>query len=201
MYGGTSGQGWLGLAVFLVICGLVIGLALIGSDLINPISSWAESERYHAETQRIIEQDSVDLEQYKKQREAETQAEIQRLNGDLAQQARLYEVEIQRLNEEMLQKQQMHEEETRQAREMAALKLSLLNTAEIIIAVSIGISLIILSLGVIRRPRRNPPHPPRLVQANLRPQQPLFQTWQTASHQHKVHTGNGGKSHKSLQTP
>lgn len=80
---------------------------------------------------------------------------------------------------------------------MAALKQNLLHTAGIIIAVSVGISLIIVSLGAIKRPSGSPPHPPRLVQANLRPHQPLSQTPQTVSHQLKVHSGNGGGAHKS----
>ena len=201
MYGGTSGQGWLGLAVFLVICGLFIGLALIGSDLINPISSLAESERYRTQTQRMVDQDMADLEQYKKQREAETQAAIQQFNSDLAYQKQLHQVEIQRLNAELQQQQKTHEEEMRQAREMAALKQNLLHTAGIIIAISIGISLIIVSLGAIKRPPRNPPHPSRLVQAALRPYQPSAQTPQTVSHHHRGHSGNGGGSYNGLQTP
>jgi len=201
MYGGTSGQGWLGLAVFLVVCGLIIGLALVGSDLINPITRWAESRRYQTETQRITEESAVDIEQYKILQEAQTQIEIRRLNEQIAQQERLYQAEIQRLNAEILQTQQRHEEELRQAREMAALKLNLLNTGGLILAGSVGISLIILSLGAVKRPRGNPPHPPRLVQANLHPHLPSSQTSQTVAHPHHVHTGNGGKSHKSNQMP
>lgn len=200
MYGGTSGQSWLGPMMVLIICGLVVGLALVGSDLINPISNWAEVQRYQSETQRIDEQNTVDVKQYEALREAETQAEIRRLNEEIVHQEQLHQAEMQQLNEEMLQKQQMHKEELRQAREMAGLKLSLLNTAGIVLAVSIGISLIILSLGAIKRPQGNPPHHPRLVQANLRPYRPSSQTPQTA-HPYSVHTGNGGKLHKSLQTP
>jgi TolA-binding protein len=181
----------------LIICGLVVGLALVGSDLINPISNWAEAQRYQSETQRIDEQNTVDVKQYEALREAETQAEIRRLNEQIVHQEQLHQAEMQQLNEEMLHKQQMHEEELRQAREMAALKLRLLNTAGIILAVSIGISLIILSLGAIKRLWENPPHPSRLVQANLRPYQPSSQTPQTTFHPHSIHTGNGG----SLQTP
>jgi len=201
MYGGASGKGWLGIAVFLVGCGLFIGLALIRSDLINPISSWAESQRYQAETQRIAEQNAVDVEQYELMREAQTQAEIQRLNRELAQQEQLFQAELQRLNEEVQQQKRLHEEEIRQAQRMAALQRSLINTAGIIFTASIGISLIILSVGVTRRLWRNPPPSPRLVPANLRPQQPLPQTWQTVSRQHNVQKGDGEGSHKSLRTP
>ncbi|MGC9394261.1 MAG: hypothetical protein ACP5J4_05350 [Anaerolineae bacterium] len=197
MYGGTSGQGWLGIAVFLVICGLVIGLALVKSDLINPISSWVESQRYQAETQQLIEQNTIQTEQQSRLLEVQTQAEIDRLKEDAIQQERIHQLEIQRLNEEAQRANQIHQEEMRQAREMAALKLNLLNTGGIILAVSIGISLIILSLGAIKRPQGNPPHPSQLVQANLRPYQPSSQTPQTAFHPHSIHTGNGG----SLQTP
>ncbi len=203
MYGGTSGQGWLGIAIFLVICGLIIGLALVGSDLINPISNWAEAQRYQSETQRIDEQNAVDVTQYEVLREAQTQAEIRRLNEGMAQQAQLHQAELQRLNEEMQQQKRKNEEEIRQAQEMAALKLRLANIVAIIVASSVGLSLIILSLGVTRRLWRNPPPPPRLIQANLRPQpqQPLSQAWRTVSHQHSMHKGNGGGSRKSLQTP
>ena len=201
MYGGVSGQNWFRPMMLLVICGLAIGLALVGSDLINPISNWAAAQRYQSETQRIDEQNAVDIKQYELVREAQTQTEIRRLNEQIVQQGQLHQAEMQRLNEERLQKQQIHEEELRQAREMAELKLSLLNTAGIILAVSIGISLIILSLGAIKRPPRNPPHPPRLLQAELRPYRPSSQTPQTVSLPHSMHTGNGGKPHTRLHKP
>jgi hypothetical protein len=188
--------------MLLVICGLVIGLALVGSDLINPISRWAESQRYQAETQRIAEQNAVDIKQYELMREAQTQVEIQRLNSELAQQEQMHQAELQKLNEEAQQQKRLHEEEIRQAQEMAALQRSLINAAGIILTASIGMSLIVLSVGVTRRLWRNPPPSPRLVQASLHPkQQPLSQTWRAVSHQHNVQKGNGGGSHKSLQTP
>jgi len=203
MYGGVSGQNWLGPMMVLVICGLVVGLALVGSDLINPISNWAEAQRYQSETRRIDEQNAVDANQYAVLREAQTQAEIQRLNEEIAQQDQLHQAELQRLNEEMEQQKRMNEEEIRQAQEMAALKLKLANIATIIIALSIGVSLIILSLGITRRLWRKPTPSPRLVQASLRPQQqqPLSQTWRTVSHQHSVQKGNGGGSHNRVPTP
>ncbi len=202
MYGGTSGQGWLGIVTFLVICGLIIGLALVGSDLINPLSSWAESQRYRVETQRITEQNAVDAEQYKVLREAQTQAEILQLREELVQQEQLHQAEVQQLKEELQQTQRMHEEEIRQAQEMAALKLRLTNIVTIVITSSVGLSLVILSLGVTRRLWRNPPSSPRLVQASLRrQQQSLSQIWRTLSQQYDVQPGNGGGSHKSSQTP
>lgn len=200
MYGGTSGQGWLGVAAFLVICGLIIGLALVGSDLINPISSWAESQRYQAETRQIVEREAVDIEQYKRLREAETQAEILRLNGELVQQEQLHQAEIQRLNAEMQQTQRMYEEEIRQAQEMAALKLRLVNIAVIIVVSGIGVSLIVLSLGVTKRLWRSPQPSSQWVQANLRLQPPLLKTWQTVSREYEMQRDNGGGAHKSLQT-
>lgn len=203
MYGGASGKGWLGIVAFLVGCGLLIGLALTKSDLVNPITSWSESQRYRVETQRLAEQDAVDIEQYKILLEAQTQAEVLRLNEEIEQQERLHLAEIQRLNEAMQQTQRMHEEEIRQAQEMAAAKLNLLNIAVIIVASSIGASSVILSLGVTRRLWRNPPPSPQLIQASLRPrqQQPLSPIWRTVSRQHNVQKGNGGGSRKILQTP
>lgn len=206
MYGGVSGQNWLGPMMVLIICGLVVGLALVSSDLINPITNWAEAQRYQSETQRIDEQNAVDIKQYESLREAQTQAEIQRLNEEIAQQAQLHQAELQRLSEEMQQQKRMNEEEIRQAQEMAALKLRLANTAAIVVASGVGLSLIILSLGITRRLWRNPTPSPRLVQASLRPlrpkqQQPLSQTWRTVSHQHSVQKGNGGGSHNRVPTP
>ncbi len=203
MYGGASGKGWLGIVAFLVGCGLLIGLALTRSDLVNPITSLSESQRYRVETQRIAEQDAVDIEQYKILLAAQTQAEVLRLNEETAQQERLHRAEIQRLNEAMQQTQRMHEEEIRQAQEMAAVKINLLNIVGIIVASSIGISSIVLSLGITRRLWRNPSPSPRLVQASLRPrqQQPLSPIWRTVSHQHNDQKGNGGGSYKILQTP
>jgi TolA-binding protein len=203
MYGGVSGQNWLGPMMLLVICGLVVGLALVGSDLINPISSWAETQRYQSETQRIDEQNAVDVTQYEVLREAQTQAEIRRLNEEIAQQEQLYQAELQRLSEERQQQKRMNEEEIRQAQKMAALKLKLVNIATIIVASSVGVSLIILSFGVTRRLWRKPTPSPRLVQASLRPQQqqPLSQTWRTVSHQHSVQKDNDGGSHNKVPTP
>lgn len=194
MYGGTSGQGWLGLAIFLVICGLIIGLALVGSDLINPISSLAESKRYQAETQRLVEHNNLQTKQESELLEAQTRAEIERLEAEAAHRVQLYELETQRLEAELQRANQVHQEEIRQGREMAALKRSLLNTAGIIMTVSIGVSLIILSVGVTRRLWRNPPPPPRLVQATLHPNPPLSKTWKTLSRQLAAHSGNGGRS-------
>lgn len=200
MYGGVSGQNWFRPMMLLVFCGLIIGLALVGSDLINPISSWTKSQRDQVETRRIAKQDAVDIEQHKVLAEAQTQAEIDRLNEEAIQRERIHQLEIQRLNEEAQRADQIYQEERRQAQEMAVLMLSLVNTAGMIITVSLGVSLIILSVGVTRRLWRNPPPSPRLVPANLHPQQPLPQTWQTASRQHNVQKGNGEGSHKSLQT-
>lgn len=190
MYGGTSNQGWLGLAVFLVICGLVIGLALIGSDLVNPISSWAESQRYQAETQQLAEREAVDIEQHKQLREAETQAEILRLNGELAQQEQRHQAELQRLSEEMQYEKQIHQEEIRQAQEITALKLRLINAGGYIFVSSIGVSLVILSFGASRRLWRNPPPASRWVPANLRPQQPLQDNWRTATREQDPKEGS-----------
>lgn len=201
MYGGTSGQGWLGLAIFLVICGLVIGLALVRSDLINPISSLAESKRYQAETQQLIEQNNMQAKQESELLEAQTKVEIERLEAEAAHRMQLYELETQRLKEELQRAGQVHQEEMRQAQEMAALKRSLINTAGIIITVSIGVSLIILSVGVTRRLWRNPPPSPRLVQANLHPYPPLSKTWKTLSREQAAHSGNGGRLQHNLQRP
>lgn len=59
------------LVVLLVIVGTVLGLALSGSDLLNPTTHSAEAQRISIENQRIARQNEIDLrhDQEKKQQE------------------------------------------------------------------------------------------------------------------------------------
>lgn len=172
MYGGASGQGWLGVVVFLVICGLVIGLALSKSDLANPITSLAESDRYRTETRQLAEKDAVDATEYQKLSEAQTQAEIRRLNEELVQQERVHQAEIQRFNAERQQQAQLHQEEMRQAQAWAALKMRLVEISVIVLAASLGLSFVVVSVGVSKRLGHHPPCPPQWTQASLTLQSP-----------------------------
>lgn len=174
MYGGASGQGWLGLAAFLVVCGLVIGLALISSDLVNPITSWAESQRYQVETQQLNERDAIDTAQYKAISEAQTQAEILKLREEVAHQEQVHQAELQRLYAEQVQQEQLQQEQARQAKAWAALKLRLVEMSTIILLSGFAISLVVLSIGYSRQLGRARPDRPPWIQASLRlhPQTP-----------------------------
>lgn len=168
MYGGTSGQGLLGLAVFLVVCGVIIGLALIGSDLVNPITSLGELQQHQAETQQLAAQEAVDIEAHKKLSEAQTQVEIQRLNEELAQQERVHQMEVQRLRAEMQQAERLHQEELRQAQTWAALKMRLVEIGGLILVSGFAISLVVFSFGFSRRLGHLQPCSPQWTQASLR---------------------------------
>jgi len=92
------------------------------------ITKSAEAERYRVETEKIAKQNAVDSEQYRILHEAQTQAEVQRME------------------EEIVQAKRLNEEKLRQAQAWATLKLRLVSIAGYILIPSVGLSMIVLSV-------------------------------------------------------
>ena len=136
----SIGKGLLGIIAFLVACGLALGLTLGDADLANPITSSAESRRAEVETQRLAQQNDIDLQQYKVLQEAHTQAETARLEEETRHLQQIHEQELQHL-------QQIHEQELRQIQEQAALKSQLLQLAGYAVIVVLGLSLLAIVTG------------------------------------------------------
>lgn len=72
----SIGKGLLGIVVFLVCCGLLLGWTSADTDLLNHQTREAEAEQMQVETERQREINSIDVEQYRVLKEAETQAQI-----------------------------------------------------------------------------------------------------------------------------
>ena len=136
----SIGKGLLGIIAFLVACGLALGLTLGDADLANPITSSAESRRAEVETQRLAQQNDIDLQQYKVLQEAHTQAETARLEEETRHLQQIHEQELQHL-------QQIHEQELRQIQEQATLKSQLLQLAGYAVIAVLGLSLLAIVTG------------------------------------------------------
>lgn len=137
----SIGKGLLGITAFLVACGLALGLTLGNVDLANPITSSSESRRAEVETQRLAQQNDIDLQQYKVLQEAHTQAEMARLEEETRHLQQIHEQETQHL-------QQVREQEIRQIQEQAALKSQLLQLAGYTVIVILGLSFLAIGAGL-----------------------------------------------------
>jgi hypothetical protein len=173
-----------GVILILVGIGLALGLALIGSDLVNPIKSVAEYQQGQVERERIAQQNEIDLHQYEVLQEARTQAEVAKLQADIRHLQQAHEEELQQREAETQHLQQVHEEELRQreaetqhlqqlheqelhhTRERAALELHLLRSAGHATIAVVAPSLLALSIALnVRIARRR--HVPVEATADL----------------------------------
>lgn len=153
---GDPAAGLRSIVLILVAIGLVLGLALIGSDLINPIRSISQYQRDQVETQRQSRQNEIDLEQYEVRAVAEAQAMIQRLSDETAYRWQSYQQE--------LEQARLAAEQARQAaRERDALRLHLLRIAAYAAIAVAGLSLLALAIGWAVRIARTQPTSARSV--------------------------------------
>ncbi|MCD6345656.1 MAG: hypothetical protein J7M17_08675 [Anaerolineae bacterium] len=136
----SIGKGLLGITAFLVACGLALGLTLGNVDLTNPITSLSESRRAEVETQRVAQQNDIDLQQYAVLQAAHTQAEMARLEEETRHLQQIHEQEIRHL-------QRVREQEIRQIQEQAALKSQLLQMAGYAVIAVLGLSLLAIVAG------------------------------------------------------
>jgi hypothetical protein len=130
-----------GVILILVGIGLVLGLALIGSDLVNPIKSVAEYQQAQVERERMAQQNEIDLRQYEVLQEVHTQAEVAKLG------------------ENIRYLQQAHEQELQHTRERAALELQLLRNAGHAAIAVVAPSLLALSIALSVHIARQRPVP------------------------------------------
>ncbi len=106
----------------LVVVGLVTGLALSNSDLINPYRNQAEAERIRQEAAIQARRDAIDLQTYQREQELRLQA---------------------------LEQQQADERAYRQARQ--AVELFLLRIAGTALVMTAGLALLILAIALAFR--------------------------------------------------
>jgi uncharacterized membrane protein YccC len=136
----SASKALVGIIVILVGIGLLLGLGLVDSDLVNPISSISDYQRAGVETQRAAQQNEIDLRQYEAVQEARTQAEIQKLEEEVQYLQQLHEQELEN-------SQRAHEQKMRQNQEWIALEQQLLRLAGRAAIVVFGLYLLSLSIG------------------------------------------------------
>jgi hypothetical protein len=151
---GNIAAAFRGIILTLFAIGLVVGLALTGSDLINPIRSIANYQRDQVETQRLAEQNRIDLQHYAAQVAAQTQAELQRLTDEGAYRRQAYRQTLE-------QARLAAEQERQAAQEREALKLHLLRLAGYTAILVTALSLLALSIGAAVRIAKTRPAPAR----------------------------------------
>ncbi len=155
----SASKALAGIIVLLVGIGLLLGLALTDSDLVNPIKSVAEFQRDQTETQRIAQENEITLQQYKVLQEARTQAEVERLEEEIRYQRQLHEQELRRLEEETQHQRRMHEQALRDAQKRAALERQLLQLGGYVAIAVLGLALLSLSIGFsVHLAGRRPAH-------------------------------------------
>lgn len=142
--GGNHWSGLIGVIFVLVAIGLILGLVLTGSELANPLEGLSQYERNRVENRHLAQQNEIDLQQYAILKEAETQAQLQRIAEELnhLQLAHQQERDLAR---------RAREQELRIAQEREALKLQLLRVAGFAAIVVAGLSLLTLSAGAAVR--------------------------------------------------
>ncbi|MBN1954656.1 MAG: hypothetical protein JW900_06350 [Anaerolineae bacterium] len=140
---GTGNQAFSlkGVILVLVGVGLALGLALMDSDLVNPLESMAQYERERVENQRAAERSEIDIQHYAALQEAQTQAELQRIADETAY--------LQQLHQEELERARLaHEQELQAAWERERVKQQVLQFAAYT-AITVG-GLCMLALGIGR---------------------------------------------------
>lgn len=110
------------LVIMLVVIGLVAGLALSNTDLMNPYRNQAEAERIQQEAAIQTQRATIDLQAYQREQELRLQA---------------------------LEQQQADERTYRQAQR--AVELFLLRVAGTTIAITVGLALLILAIALAFR--------------------------------------------------
>jgi len=150
MYYKSSNQssGNKGVILVLVCIGLVLGLALIRCDLVNPVTSVAEFRRAEVETEQLAQQNEIDLRQYEALQEASTQAEIEKLQEETLYLKQTHEEDLRRMMEETRYVQQAHRQELQRAQERAVLALQQLRLLGYTIIAALGFALVSLSVGL-----------------------------------------------------
>lgn len=155
MYGGGNyWSGLVGVIFVLVAIGLILGLVLTGSELVNPFEGLSQYEQNRVENRRLAQQSEIDLQQYAILKEAETQAQLQRIAAEIDHLQLTYQ-------QERDLARQAREQELRIAQEREALKLQLLRVAGFTAIAVAGLCLLTLSAGAAVRLARVRPAPAR----------------------------------------
>ncbi len=120
--------------LMLLVFGMLCGLLFAATDLANPMTNGAEARRDNIETDYLAQKNGIDLEQYRILKEAETQAELKRLD------------------DEAQHRQQLYAQELQFSRVWSGLKLELLRFSGYVLC----LSLLAISIGVGVRIARQP---------------------------------------------
>jgi len=97
MYGQTfppRNEPLKGVILILVGIGLVLGLGLVGAELINPFQGAANYKRSLVETNRADQQNQIDLENYEAIKKKNTEVELQHLENEIYFQKQQQELAI-----------------------------------------------------------------------------------------------------------
>jgi UPF0716 family protein affecting phage T7 exclusion len=85
---------WIsGFTLLIVILGVIIGVGLVGTDLLNPVTSQAEAERMQAETRHMDAMNQLE----EQLTAAETQAEIGKIRHEMELEDARYQAELARI--------------------------------------------------------------------------------------------------------
>ena len=144
----------MGAKVILVLVGigLIMGLALISSELVNPLSGLSRYERARVETQRKAQQYDIDMKGYEAAASSHRQqAHAMELQG-LAEENRHRE-EMNALRKQMLEdqynhQQQLQEKELQRIQAIADFEKVVLEIAGIVLPWAVGLAVIFLSVGL-----------------------------------------------------
>jgi len=164
--------------MILIVVGFLLGLALTGSDFVNPFSSIARLLREQLEMQQLDQQNAIDLQQYETLENARTQAAVYKLEDDTQYQRQSHAQALE-------QSQQAFEREQRQAQKLASLELKLRQAGGFAAIGVIGILLIVFSIGLSVRIARQ--RPERTVYTDKQANN-LETTHQVADRKDSVHT-------------
>lgn len=95
---------WIsGFTILLLVAGVIVGLSLAGTDLLNPIRSPAEADRIAAETRHLDAMNQLE----EQLTAAETAAEIARIHHEMELEEAHYQAELARIAADQVQYERM----------------------------------------------------------------------------------------------
>ena len=147
----------MGAKVILVLVGigLILGLALIRSDLVNPFTGMSEYERAHVETRRIAQQYDIDMEGYEAEASSHRQQvhamELRQVTDEIRHQQEMNALRIKMLEDQYNHQQQLQEKELQRIQAIADFEKVVLEIAGIVLPWAVGLAVIFLSIALSLR--------------------------------------------------
>ena len=157
----------MGTKVILVLVGigLIMGLALISSELVNPFTGMSRYERAHVETRRIAQQYDIDMKGYEAEASSHRQQvhamELQGLAEENRHRKEMDALRMQMLEDQYNHQQQLQEKELQRIQARADFEKVLLENAGMVLPWAVGLAAIILSIALSVRVANTPVVAPR----------------------------------------